>query len=149
MGAADQFTSNSSPLERFIHREVREVRAIAEIRDRPRDTHEPSFHPSRRDDVGVAKHRAYDVGTIDGAPFSKGGPDEHVDEFVRLQIRFKRIGRVHASERSTRRLTYGFGAGVTVMIVDVPVPTTPAAGGDTPPGGASGFVGAGIVVPGA
>ena len=54
-------------------------------------------------------------------------------------MRFKRIRDVHASERSTRAWTYGFGAGVTVMIVDVPVPTTPTAGGETG-GGATGFV---------
>ncbi|HEU5256195.1 MAG TPA: hypothetical protein VFU28_09405 [Vicinamibacterales bacterium] len=78
-------------------------------------------------------------------------------------MRFKRIRDVHASERSIRGWTYGFGAGVTVIIVDVPVPTTPTAGGEMGAsggtgfvngvgtgfvGGATGFVGGGIVVPG-
>jgi hypothetical protein len=89
MGAADQFASNPSSLERLIHSEVGEVRAIAEIRDRARDAHELPFYASRRNDVGVAKHRLYDFGTIDGSPFSKSRPDEHLEELVRLQMRFK------------------------------------------------------------
>jgi hypothetical protein len=43
---------------------------------------------------------------------------------------------------------YGFLAGVPVVIVDVPVPTTPTGGGETGVTGATGFVGAGNVVPG-
>jgi hypothetical protein len=44
---------------------------------------------------------------------------------------------------------YGFLAGVPVVTVDVPVPTTPPAGGETGVTGASGFPTAGNVVPGA
>jgi len=83
MRATDQFASDASFLERFVHCEVGQVRAIAEIRDCSRDTYESFVHSSRRNDVCVAKHLPYDVGSIDGAPFSKSRPDEHVDELVR------------------------------------------------------------------
>src|SRR5262245_8777696 len=52
----------------------------------------------------------------------------------------------HAAERSTRAHDYRLGAGVTVIIVDVPVPTTPAAGGEA--GGATGLACGGTVAPG-
>jgi hypothetical protein len=53
----------------------------------------------------------------------------------------KSFAREHA-------MGYGFLAGVPVVIVDVPVPTTPTGGGETGVTGATGFVGAGNVVPG-
>jgi hypothetical protein len=64
-----QLPANAALLVSLVHRQVREVAAILEIRDRPGDTDQEITIPRGAEQVGVPQHGLNDARLIDRAPF--------------------------------------------------------------------------------
>jgi hypothetical protein len=76
----------------LVDRQVGQIGAIAEIRDRACHAHELLLAPGRKDYVGVFEHRSDDVRAIDWPSIGEGGTDEQVDELPRGEIGLGVIG---------------------------------------------------------
>lgn len=89
MRSCDELFFNPLFLELGIDGQVREVGAVVEIGDSPRDSDEQAFGISCGEHhIGMAQHAFDPLGICDGTTFCQGRSNQAIDELLSSQIRF-------------------------------------------------------------
>lgn len=76
----DQLATDPLLLPGDIDGKVRELRAVREVRDRPRHSHEPTGDPRHDDHPGIGQLRLDRCRLIDGTLLRQCRADEQIDE---------------------------------------------------------------------
>ena len=117
MRLPDQLSAYSATLKSHVNGQVRQIRAVAEVRNRPGNTHQQSIGISSGcDDVRVSEHSGHRPGIIYRAPFRQRGTPQDVDKLLDREIRLQRIFNVNHSSNlpifeSTTLFDVGWGHG--------------------------------------
>ena len=69
-----------------IHRQIRKITAVTEIRHRPRHSHQKIAIPSRANEIGIIKHRRNSPNIIHRAPLRQSGPLQDINELLRCDL---------------------------------------------------------------
>lgn len=92
VGPSNQVASNPSTLTRFIHGQIREIRAEVKICDCSRDSDKkPIGVPCRHDHVGPAKHPFDCLEVVDRPALGQRGAMKQVQELVGGEPRLDRV----------------------------------------------------------
>jgi hypothetical protein len=98
MNPTNKISTDPLPLTHLIDGEIREIRAIVDVRDCASNAHQSSQFVARRDDyIRIRQHAGDRCEVIHGPTLGQSRPSQHINKLARRKFRLDRVAITQGS----------------------------------------------------